>query len=69
LDLLPTLATVLVTVSVVYSFQMVIASTNLILQIVLSFVIGLLTMLFISERTNLTPYLHIKELILEQIKK
>ena len=69
LDLLPTLATVLVTVSIVYGFQMVIAPTNLILQIVISFVIGLLTILIISERTNLTPYLHIKELILEQIKK
>lgn len=69
LDLLPTLATVLVTVSIVYGFQMVIAPTNLILQIVISFVIGLLTILVISERTNLTPYLHIKELILEQIKK
>jgi len=69
LDLLPTLATVLVTVSVVYGFQLAIAPTNLILQIVLSFVIGLLTMLIISERTNLMPYLHIKELILEQIKK
>ena len=69
LDLLPTLATVLVTVSVVYGFQLAIAPTNLILQIVLSFVIGLLTILIISERTNLTPYLHIKELILEQIKK
>ena len=69
LDLLPTLATVLVTVRIVYGFQMVIAPTNLILQIVISFVIGLLTILIISERTNLTPYLHIKELILEQIKK
>ena len=69
LDLLPTLATVLVTVSIVYGFQMVIAPTNLILQIVISFVIGLLTILIISERTNLTPYLYIKELILEQIKK
>ena len=69
LDLLPTLASVLVTVSIVYGFQMVIAPTNLILQIVISFVIGLLTILIISERTNLTPYLHIKELILEQIKK
>ena len=69
LDLLPTLGTVLVTVSVVYVFQLAIAPTNLILQIVLSFVIGLLTLLIISERTNLMPYLHIKELILEQIKK
>lgn len=69
LDLVPTLSTVLVTVSIVYGFQMVIAPTNLILQIVISFVIGLLTILIISERTNLTPYLHIKELILEQIKK
>jgi O-antigen/teichoic acid export membrane protein len=69
LDLLPTLATVLATVSVVYCFQLAIAPTNLILQIVLSFVIGLLTILIISERTNLTPYLHIKELIFEQIKK
>ena len=69
LDLLPTLATVLASVSVVYCFQLAIAPTNLILQIVLSFVIGLLTILIISERTNLTPYLHIKELILEQIKK
>ncbi len=69
LDLLPTLATILATVSVVYCFQLVIAPTNLILQIVLSFVIGLLTILIISERINLLPYLHIKELILEQIKK
>ena len=69
LDLLPTLATVLATVSVVYCFQLAIAPTNLILQIVLSFVIGLLTILIISERINLMPYLHIKELILEQIKK
>jgi O-antigen/teichoic acid export membrane protein len=69
LDLLPTLATVLATVSVVYCFQLAIAPINLILQIVLSFVIGLLTILIISERTNLTPYLHIKELILKQIKK
>jgi O-antigen/teichoic acid export membrane protein len=69
LDLLPTLATVLATVSVVYCFQLAIAPTNLILQIVLSFVFGLLTILIISERINLMPYLHIKELILEQIKK
>ena len=69
LDLLPTLAIVLVTIIVVFGFQKVISSTNLIIQIVLSFVIGLLTMLIISERTNLTPYLQIKKLILEQIKK
>lgn len=69
LDLLPTIAIVLATIGVVYGFQMAICTTNLIIQIVQSFVIGLLTIVIISERTNLTPYIHIKQLILEQIKK
>lgn len=68
LDLLPTLTTVLVTVIVVYGFQLVFAPVNLILQIVLSFAIGLFTILIISKSINLLPYLHIKELILKLIK-
>lgn len=69
LDLLPTIFIVLAAIVVVYGCQISLSPTNLILQIVQSFVIGLLTIVIISEITNLTPYIYIKQLILEQIKK
>lgn len=69
MDLFPTIAIVIITIVVVYFFQIAFNPINLTLQIILSFIVGLLTIIFISERTKLAPYINIKQLILEQLKK
>lgn len=68
-DLLPTIGVVLFAIGLAYIFQIIFHPINLVLQIILLFTIGSITMIFISEKTKLTPYIYVKQLILEQIKK
>lgn len=69
MDLLPTIMVVLFTMVVVYAFQMTVNSFSLILQVCLSFIVGLLTILLISEKTKLAPYVYMKQLLLDQVRK
>lgn len=67
-DLLPTILVVFTTGGVVYSF-LIIFELNVILQLFVSFVLGLITIIAISEIIKLAPYIYMKHLILDQIKK
>lgn len=69
LDLLPTIAIVTASMGGIYIFQMILGPMNLLLQIVLSFMIGSLAFILLSERVKLAPYIYIKQLILGHIKK
>jgi O-antigen/teichoic acid export membrane protein len=69
MDLLPTIMVVVFTMIVVYAFQMTLNSFNLILQVCLSFTVGLLTMVLISEKIKLASYVYMKQLILDQVRK
>lgn len=68
-DLVPSIGVVLSTILIVYSSQLFIGSTNLAVQIIQSFLIGLFVIISICEITKLHPYVQIKQLILVQIKK
>lgn len=67
-DLLPTIIVVFATVGVVFSF-LKIFELSINLQIIFSFVLGLLTIIALSEIIKLAPYIYMKHLILDQIKK
>jgi O-antigen/teichoic acid export membrane protein len=67
-DLLPTILVVFATVGIVFSFLRIFELSN-ILQISFSFVLGLLTTIALSEIIKLAPYIYMKHLILDQIKK
>ncbi len=69
IDLAPTILTVGVSVIIVFGINKVIGSTNLIINIFQSLIIGLLVLLVSCEITGLTPYKNIKVLILEKIRK
>ncbi len=66
-DLVPTILVVFATVSVVFSF-LIIFELSINLQIILSFVLGLLTIIALSEIIKLAPYFYMKRLILDQMK-
>lgn len=67
-DLVPTILVVFATVGVVFSFLNTF-ELSINLQIILSFVLGLLTIIALSEIIKLAPYIYMKCLILDQIKK
>ena len=69
LDLFPTIIVVSITMVVVYLFQLYFNPSNLVLQIVVSSIVCISTFIFISESTKLSPYIVIKQLIIDQIKK
>ncbi len=69
LDLLPTLAIVLLTIIVVYSFQKIIPTSNLFFQVVFCFLTGFFTLIVLSEKMNLKPYLHIKSSLIEVYRR
>ena len=68
-DLVPSIGVVLSTILIVYGSQLFIDSTNLAVQIIQSFLIGLFVIISICEITKLHSYVQIKQLILVQIKK
>lgn len=62
IDLLPSVLVILSTLTIVYFFKMTIDSFHIIFQILFSFTVGLVSLVFISEKSKLAPYIYFKQL-------
>jgi O-antigen/teichoic acid export membrane protein len=69
LDLLPTIIIVFLSILIVYGFEQIYCSKNIFLDIFFSFIVFLSSLILISEKTKLVPYINIKQLVLAQVKK
>lgn len=69
LDLFPTILVILLTMAIIFSFSIIIDTSNHLFLLIISIFMGLFTLIVICELIKLSPYIHLKNLVLEQIKK
>ena len=67
-DLLPTFSVVLISMFIIYIY-LTINNSSHIVQIISSFILGLIALLISSEIIKLSPYVYLKQLILENVNK
>lgn len=67
-DLSPVFFVVLISMGVIYSF-LLINNSGQIIQIISSFIVGFLTIIILGESIKLSPYIYLKHLTLEYLKK
>lgn len=67
-DLLPTFSVVLISMFIIYIY-LTINNSSHIVQIISSFILGLIVLLISSEIIKLSPYVYLKQLILEKVNK